>query len=41
MKKENDMMKFWMRLLYSVAGFLDSMIALAVTVEKILAHLAA
>ncbi len=34
-------MKVWMKLLYTIAGFLDSMIALAVTVEKILAHLAA
>ena len=33
-------MKFWMKLLYTIAGFLYSMIALAVTVEKILAHLA-
>ena len=31
-------MKFWMKLLYTIAGFLDAMIALAVTVEKILAH---
>ena len=38
MTQSEEKMQFWMRLLYSVAGFLDAMIAVAVTVNKILAR---
>ena len=31
-------MTFWWRLAYSVAGFLDAIIALALTVNKLLAR---
>ncbi len=34
-------MKMWMRVLYSVAGFLDGLLAVLVTVERLLARAAA